>query len=266
VSGLRALWKGAITFGLVYIPVRLYTATEKKDVKFRYLHGSCRTPVRYLKWCPTCDREVTQDEIVYGYEYEKGRHVVIEEGDLERLPDAAGKVVDIVDFVSLEEIDPVYFDRTYFLEPANGGVKAYSLLRRAMEDTGRVAVARVVIRTKESLATIRVYQGRALVLETMYWPDEVRSWRGLEGVTEDPALHENELKMANSLVSNLATSFDPAKYTDAYRRAVLDLVHRKIEGGEVHGAPGAPPGKVLDLMEALRASVEMTSHLGAAAP
>lgn len=262
-AAVRTLWKGAITFGLVYIPVRLYTATEKKDVKFRYLHNECKTPVRYLKWCPTCNREVSQEEIVYGYEFEKGQHVVIDEADLERLPDAAGKVVDIIDFVNLEDIDPVYYDKTYFLEPADGGVKAYTLLRKAMEATGRVAVAKVVIRTKEALATIRVYEGQALVLETMYWPDEVRSWRGLEGIDQEPSLHENEVKMAQTLIDNLSTRFEPGKYTNDYRRALLDLIHQKVEGHEVHPQPAAEPHKIIDLMEALRASVQMTSDLPA---
>ena len=258
---MRTLWKGAITFGLVYIPVRLYTATEKKDVKFRYLHNECKTPVRYLKWCPTCDREVSPEEIVYGYEFEKGQHVVIDEADLERLPDAAGKVVDIIDFVNLEDIDPVYYDKTYFLEPADGGVKAYTLLRQAMASTGRVAVAKVVIRTKEALATIRVYQGQALALETMYWPDEVRSWRGLEGLDQEPELHENEVKMARTLIENLSASFEPGKYTNEYRRALLELIHQKVEGHEVHFQPETEPHKIIDLMEALRASVQMTSDL-----
>ena len=258
---MRTLWKGAITFGLVYIPVRLYTATEKKDVKFRYLHNECKTPVRYLKWCPTCNREVSQEEIVYGYEFEKGQHVVIDEADMERLPDAAGKVVDIVDFVNLEDIDPIYYDKTYFLEPADGGVKAYTLLRRAMQDSGKVAVAKVVIRTKEALATIRVYQDQALVMETMYWPDEVRSWHSLEGIDQEPALHENEVKMAHTLIDNLSTRFEPGKYTNDYRRALMDLIHQKIEGQEVHVRPEAEPQKIIDLMEALRASVQMTENL-----
>lgn len=264
---MRTLWKGAISFGLVHIPVRVYPATENKGVKFRYLHRLCKTPIRYVKWCPTCNREVAAEEIANGYEYDKGQFVVLEDEDFERLPAAESKVVDIVEFVDLSEIDPIYFDKTYYLEPADGGAKAYALLRRALLDTGRIAIARVAIRTRETLAAIRVFDGTVLAMETMFWPDEIRSYAGLEGLGAQPAFHENEVRMAQMLVGSMAAPFDPAKYTDEYRTAVGDLVRAKIEGREVYAYREPETAKVIDLMEALRASVEMAQAArGRAAP
>ncbi|MEW6031349.1 MAG: Ku protein [Bacillota bacterium] len=254
---MRTLWKGAITFGLVHIPVRVYPATENKGVKFRYLHRECKTPVRYVKHCPTCRREVASEEIVSGYEYEKGQFVVLADEDFERLPTAEAKVVDIVDFVHISEIDPILFDKSYYLEPADGGAKAYALLRRAMLDTGRIAVARVALRARQHLAAVRVFDGVVLVMETMYWPDEVRPWTGLEGLQVEPAFHENEIRMAEMLVNSLTAPFNPAKYTDDYRSALHELIRAKVEGREIYAYREPETAKVVDLMEALRASVEM---------
>jgi DNA end-binding protein Ku len=263
---VRTLWKGAISFGLVHIPVRVYPATQNKGVKFRYLHRECKTPVRYLKYCPTCGREVEPEEIVDGYEYQKGRFVALEDEDFQRLPAPETKVVDIMDFVDLAEIDPIYFDKSYYLEPAEGGVKAYALLRRAMVRTGRIAIARAVLRAKQRLAAVRVLDGRVLVMETMFWPDEIRSWTGLEGVDADPVFHENELRMAETLIGSLTGPFTPSKYTDEHRRALRELIQAKVEGREVHEHREPEAAKVLDLMEALRASVEMArSHRTAGA-
>ncbi len=257
---MRPLWKGAISFGLVNIPVRLYTATEKKDLKFRYLHAECGTPVEYQKRCPTCNREISQDEIVYGYEYERGRFVTLKEEDFDSIPVETTRAISIVDFVNLEEIDPIYFNKTYFLEPSEGGGKPYALLRRAMESTNRIAIAKVVIRSKESLAAIRVYQGKGLIMETMFWPDEVRSINALSGVDQEPKLHENEIKMAVDLIGNLADKFEPEKYTNEYRQALLEMIENKIQGEQVTVAPTPEVGKVVDLMEALRASIKMTEE------
>lgn len=255
---MRALWKGAISFGLVNIPVRLYAATEKQGVRFNYLHGECNTPVRYRKWCDTCDREVGQDEIVKGYEYARGQYVVLRDEDFERVPLPTARAVEIVDFVKLTEIDPIYYDKTYFLEPEEGAIKAYALLRRAMDDTGRIALARVAVRTRETLATVRVYQDQALVMETMFYPDEVREPRALEHIFATPALADREVDMAVQLVDNLSAPFEPEKYTDQYRAALRGIIRQKIEGDEVARVerPGRAP--VIDLMEALRASIEAT--------
>ncbi|HYF80135.1 MAG TPA: Ku protein, partial [Symbiobacteriaceae bacterium] len=249
------MWKGSISFGLVSIPVKLYAATESKDVRFNLLHDQCRTPVQYRKWCASCDREVASEEIVKGYEYERGRYVMVTDEDFESIPVAAARTLDIVDFVKLEQIDPVFFEKTYYLEPGEGGAKAYALLRRAMEMTGRIAIARVVIRSKESLAAIRVFQNGVLALETMHFPDEVRSPAGLTGITE-PELRQQEIEMATNLVASLSGDFTPEKFQNEYRQALLELIEAKATGEEVVQVAAAPErGRVVDLMEALRASI-----------
>ncbi|MFZ5817448.1 MAG: Ku protein [Bacillota bacterium] len=249
------MWKGSISFGLVTIPVKLYAATESKDVRFNLLHQECRTPVQYRKWCPQCDREIGAEEIVKGYEFERGRYVTLAEEEFEAIPLAAKRALEIVGFVKLEEIDPVYFDKTYYLEPGEGGAKAYALLRKAMEQTGRVAIARVVIRTKESLAALRVFSDRVLAMETMHFPDEVRSVAGLVGAAE-PELRPQELAMATSLIESLAMGFEPERFENQYREALLELIQAKVQGEEIHLVEPAPErNRVVDLMEALRASI-----------
>ncbi len=257
---MRTLWKGAISFGLVNIPVKVYAATERKDVKFNYLHGPCRTPIRYRKWCPSCRREVEGDDIVWGYEYEKGRYVILGEEDFERIPISTARTVNIIDFVKLEEIDPIYFDRTYFLEPADGASKAYALLRHAMQATNRIALAKVTLRSKESLAAVRIYQERVLVLETMFYPDEIRSAGELAGIEPAPPLHENEIKMAETLIGSLSDRFEPEKYTSGYREALLELIRQKIEGKEIAEVEQPETTRVVDLMEALRASIRLAEE------
>ncbi|HYG59199.1 MAG TPA: Ku protein [Symbiobacteriaceae bacterium] len=264
---MRSMWKGSISFGLVTIPIKLYAATESKDVRFNLLHDRCRTPVTYRKWCPACDEEVAGEEIVKGYEYEKGRYVVMTDEDFTALPVAAGHTLDIVDFVKLEQIDPIYFEKTYYLEPGEGGAKAYALLRRAMEMTGRIAIARIVIRSKESLAAIRVFQNGVLAMETMHFPDEVRSPAGLTGIIE-PELRQQEIEMATNLVASLAGDFRPEKFQNEYREAVLERISAKVTGEEVVAvAAPAERGRVVDLMEALRASIRQAEEArGTAAP
>ena len=254
---MRTLWKGAISFGLVNVPVKLYTATEKKEIKFNYLHAKCKTPIKYERRCPTCNIEVPPEEIVWGYEYQKGQYVVLREEDFERIPDGGTKTIDILDFVDLTEIDPIYFEKSYYLEPSPGGEKAYALLRRAMGETGKIAIAKVTIRSKETLAVLRVYQN-VLLVALIFYPDEIRSIAGLEGVRTEPALHENEVKMANELIANLSGHFEPAKYTNRYREELMAMIQTKISGGEVSEVPERETGKVVDLMEALRASLAAT--------
>ncbi len=251
------MWKGAISFGLVSIPISLYPATEKKDVKFRFLHRECHTPIKYQRVCPACNREVPAEEIVRGYEYEKNRFVIIGDEDLENIPDERSRTIDILDFVDLAEIDPIYYDKTYFLGPGEMGEKAYTLLRRIMEDTGKVGVARVVIRTKESLAVLRVYQKEMLVMETMFFPDEIRDPAAIPSPAREIKVHDNELKMARELVLNLAEKFDPKKYHDQYRELLLNIIRAKVEGQEVEVPAAREEGKVVDLLDALKASVDM---------
>lgn len=254
---MRTLWKGAISFGLVNVPVKLYTATENKDLKFNYLHEKCKTPIKYERRCPTCNVEVSSEEIVWGYEYQKGQYVILKEEDLAKIPDENSKTVDIVDFVDLNEIDPIYFEKSYFLEPNQGGEKAYALLRRAMRETKKIAVAKVKIRTKESLAVLRVYQN-VIMMETIFYPDEIRSASGLTGIQTEPVLHENEVQMANNLINNLSSHFEPAKYNDNYREQLVELIQTKINGGEIAETVPQETGKIIDLMDALRASIAAT--------
>lgn len=261
---MRSIWRGAISFGLVHIPVRLYTATEDRDVHFRLLHEVCGTPIRYRRVCETCNREVAQEELVTAFEYDRGQFVIVTEEEKTAIPLPQTRMIQILDFVNLADIDPIYYSKTYFLEPAEGGLKAYTLLRRAMEDTSRVAVAKVVLRSKESLAAVRVY-GPALAMETMFFPDEIRTPQALAGIGEDIAFHQNELQMASTLIGNLSAGFEPQKYTNEYRRALLELIEDKVAGRDVVRAPEPDRERVIDLVEALRRSVELTTGGQAAA-
>ena len=257
---MRTLWKGAVSFGLVNIPVKMYVATERKDIKFHYLHKECMSPIQYRKYCPNCDREIASEEIVRGYEYQKGNFVVINEEDLERIPLESTKTIDILDFVDLAQVDPIYFDKTYYLEPSQGGEKAYTLLIEAMSQTGKVAIAKVIIRSKESLAALRV-KDQVLIMETIFWPDEIRSPSSLDLGVDRAKLHDNEIKMAVSLIENLSTDFEPAKYQDEHRQALWELIESKIVGKEVvAAAPAVDRGNVVDLMEALKASEKLAEE------
>jgi len=238
----------------------MYVATERKDIKFNYLHKECMSPIQYRKFCPNCNREIGSEEIVRGYEYQKGNYVVINEEDLERIPLESTKTIDILDFVDLAQVDPIYFDKTYYLEPSQGGEKAYTLLIEAMSQTNKVAIAKVVIRSKQTLAALRVKDG-VLIMETIFWPDEIRSPASLDLGVDRAKLHDNEIKMAVSLIENLSTDFEPAKYQDEYRKALWELIESKIVGKEVvAAAPAADRGNVVDLMEALKASVKLAEE------
>jgi len=251
------MWKGAVTFGLIYVPVKLYAATEKKDVKFNYLHKKCGTPVRYVRSCPYCDDEVGMDEIVRGYEYEKGRYITMTDGELAELAGEKERSIEIVDFVDAALIDPVYYDRSYYLAPGEGGTKVYALLKQSMEESGRAAVAHVAIRSRKSLCVIRP-AGRALVMETMFYADEVRQVEKIEEIGAPAKVHENEIKMAVSLIDSLTVAFDPAKYTSEYREKLHEAIRAKIAGEVVVEKPVAPDNeKVVDLMSALKASIDL---------
>lgn len=259
---MRSMWKGAISFGLVNIPVRLYAATEERDVRFNTLHRVCGAQIRYQKYCPHCERPVEQAELVRGYPIAPGSFITVEEEELDALPVTTAHTVEITDFVSLDEIDPIYFHRSYYMEPDDGAQKAYALLHRAMRDAGRVALAKVAIRHKESLACVRVYD-RALVMETMFYPDEIRSLDGLSGLPADVDLNPRELEMAARLIDAMTEPFDPAKYRDRYREALLQLIEEKARGDNARPAPApATAGRVIDLMEALEASLKATAPRG----
>lgn len=252
---MRNIWKGAISFGLVTIPIKLYTATESKDIRFNFLHKECKTPIKYEKVCPVCQKELGPEDLVRGYEYEKGRYIVIAEEDLEKLPLATLKTIEILDFVRLEEIDPIYYVKSYYLAPGELGAKPYRLLYEAMKKTGRIAVARVVLRQKESLAVLRVYNN-VLVMETIFYPDEIRATELIPELKTEVSIHDNEMKMAIQLIENLTSHFRPDKYKSEYREALMELIQAKIRGEEIAVPSRQEESKVVDLVEALRASIE----------
>ena len=253
----RAIWKGAISFGLVTIPTRLHSAIEEKSFKFNQLHEKDNGRIKYKRVCSVDGEEVPYDEIVKGYEYDKGNYVVLTEDELER---GLGntRTIDIQKFVPAEQIDPTLFNRSYYLAPDGpAAVKAYKLLSKALADDERVAIAKVAFRDKEHLATVRVKEG-VFVLETMYWPDEVRIGE-FEELDEEVEVRDEELKMARTLIDNLTGDWNPDEFHDAYREKVEKVVEAKIEGKEITVVEEPEGGKVLDLIEALKASVEATS-------
>ncbi|MBS2968529.1 Ku protein [Metabacillus sp. KIGAM252] len=254
---MHTMWKGSIRFGLVNIPVKLYAATEDKDIKLRSLHKECHTPIKYEKKCPNCDRELEADDIVKGYEYVKGKFVILSEEDLKDLKEEhADKAVEIVDFVKLEDIDPIYFNRSYFLGPGDNGSKAYALLREALKQSGRIGIAEMTIRSKQQMAVVRVYKN-CLVMETIHYPDEVRSADEVPSVPEQTDIQKKELDTAMMLIDQLTAEFDPEQYKDDYREALLRLIQTKIEQNEGTAVPeDAPRENVVDLMSQLQASIE----------
>lgn len=258
---MHTMWKGSVSFGLVNIPVKMFAATEDKDIRFKTLHRKCRTPIKQERVCPACNEKIGPDDLVRGFEFEPGRFVLIDEEDLQAIKPATAKTAEILDFVDLREIDPIYFDKSYYLAPQdNSGGKAYSLLCQAMKKTGRIAVARITIRNKQSLAVIRVL-GNILILETIFYPDEVRSTSLVPGIPEEVKIEERELDMAEQLIENLTAEFKPEKYRDEYREDLLELIRKKAEGQEIVTAPEAPQRNVVDLMAALQASLQQTQEM-----
>ncbi|ASK62918.1 Ku protein [Virgibacillus phasianinus] len=254
---MHTMWKGTISFGLVNIPVKMHAATENKDIKLRQLHKECQSPIKYERTCPNCDREVKNDEIVKAYEYAKDKFVILDDEDLEALRKEQGdKSVEIMDFVKLEEIDPIYFEKTYFLSPNEGGGKAYGLLRSALKDTSKIGIAKMIIRSKEQLAVIRVYKN-TLVVETIHYPDEVRQVKDVPNVPEETKTEKKELDTAKMLIEQLTAEFDPEKYTDDYRTALLELIEAKKNNEDVVIGESKPkPDNVTNLMDALEASLD----------
>lgn len=254
----RAIWSGAINFGLVSVPVKLYTAVKPKDIAFHQVDEKSGARIRYKRVSEKTGREVPYEQIAKGYEVADDEYVMIEPKELEELTPEATHSIDIEDFVELEQIDPIYYEHTYFLAPDTGGDKAYTLLHKAMADSDKVAIGRVVIRTKEYLAAIRPYE-RALALETMYFPDEIASVGELRGLPKHQRVTDRERTMAKQLIDSLSTDFDPDKYHDEYRRRVESLIKKKAKGetGTMREEAKETP-KVVDLIEALKASVEQS--------
>ena len=253
---MRSIWKGAISFGLVSIPVKLYSATEERDVSFHQVHREDAGRIRYKRVCQTCGEEVQYSDIAKGYELPSGEVVVLTDDDFADLPLSTSRAIDVLEFVPLEQVDPIYFAKSYYLEPDAAGAKPYVLLREALEDSGRVALVKVALRQRESLATLRVRDG-VFVLEMMLWPDEIRE-PAFGFLDDDIDVRPQELQMAQSLIDTMAGDFVPEQYGDNYREALQALIDAKVAGREVV-APAEPvsdSGTVVDLMAALRASVE----------
>src|SRR4051812_33041255 len=253
---MRSIWKGAISFGLVSIPVKLYSATEERDVSFHQVHREDGGRIRYKRVCQTDGEEVPYSDIAKGFELPSGEVVVLTDEDFADLPLSTSRTIDVLEFVPLEQVDPIYFSRSYYLEPEGAGAKPYVLLREALENSGRVALVKVALRQRESLATLRVRDG-VFVLEMMLWPDEVREAE-FGFLDEDIDVRQQELQMAQSLIDTLSGDFHPEQYADNYREALQALIDAKVAGKEVvqPAEPAADTGKVVDLMAALRASVD----------
>jgi DNA end-binding protein Ku len=238
---------------MISIPVKLYTATTSKDLAFNTLHADCGTRLKQKRWCPVHDAEVTSEEVVRGYEYTKDQYVLISDEDMEKLPVPSKKTVELTGFISQEEIDPVYYETTYFLEPDQIGLKPYALLLKALKTRNVNAIAKVALRNKERLCVLRASEG-GIIMETLYYPDEVK----LNEQPEVPEVlvSEPELNMALSLIDMLKVPFEPEKYEDDYRTAMIDMIEMKKNGQEIIAAPQAEAPKMVDLMAALKASLE----------
>ncbi|HHY38850.1 MAG TPA: Ku protein [Clostridia bacterium] len=258
---MRALWTGHLTFGLVTIPIRVFLAAQRRAIHFTQLHRKCGSPIRYRKWCPVCEVEVEDDDIQMGYGFQKDRYVLLTEEELQGVRPQRTGSVEVVDFVDAGRVDPIYFEKAYYLEPGEGGFRAYSLLSWALKESEKTAISKVILRTRETLAAIRPYDDRGLVMHAVFYPDEIRSFSELEGVNvASRALDQasaKEKEMALTLVERLSVPFDLSKYRDETREKLNELIEAKLRGEEVTVPRAKEPAKVIDLMEALRASVEL---------
>jgi DNA end-binding protein Ku len=257
----RAIWSGSISFGMVSIPVKLYGATESKDIRFHLLHAKDGTRLKQIRWCPTDEAEVPWNETARGYEYAKGKYVVLTDADFEKLPLPSRHTIDISAFVKEAEIDPVFFEKSYYLEPGERATKPYALLFKALEEKELTAIATITMRNKEQLCAIRARSG-VIMLETLYYPDEVRKDTGVD--IGDVRVSDKELDMAFTLIELLHKPFEPEEYHDHYREALEQLIEAKLEGKEVVTSPEAEETKVIDLADALRRSVEAARKGGKA--
>ncbi|NMM53587.1 non-homologous end joining protein Ku [Paenibacillus aquistagni] len=253
---MHTVWKGAISFGLVHVPVKMHTAAQDKDISLRMIHEVCGSTLRYVRECPVCEVEVPWSDIVKGYEYEKGHFVLFTKEELQSMEDEGNRTITILDFVDLSDIDPVYYQKTYYLSPDQAGGNAYQLLREALHSTNKIGIAKVTLRDKSSLAAIRVLEN-CLVMETMYYPDEIRNVSQVPNIPSAVSINPRELELAQMLINQLSASFEPEKYTDEHRERMLLRIQEKIAGKEVKRAPEAanePP--IADLMAALQASIQ----------
>ena len=258
---MKTSWKGSISFGMVYFPVNVYTATSgSSGVKLNYLHRKCNNRIRYKKVCEACNEEVSQDEIVKGYEYEKDKYVVITDEDFEKLPIKSKKVIAISHFVDEDAVDPIYLDKAYFISPGNfSASKAFELFRRAMRETGKVGIAKITLTSNEYVAMIKPYDKGGMRLYLLYYLDEIKKTEDITELNYNVDIHNNELKMAISLIENMTGEFDIAQYRNEYQDALKQLIQAKIERKEVVSPPEAQQN-IVDLMEALKASVEAAKN------
>ena len=247
----RSIWNGVISFGMVSIPVKLYTATEDKDISFRQLHKEDGVRLKQLRWCPEHERAVEWNEVARGFEYAKDEYVVMEEEDFDKLPLPSKQTVELAAFVKADQIDPIYYQKTYYLEPDEKGVKPYALLMKALEDKNLTGIAKIAVRNKEQLCALRTMDG-SLVLETLYYPDEIRE---VPFEIPEQKFTKAEMKMAHALIDLLEQDFDPTQFEDEYRSALQQIIDAKLEGIEIASPEVARPAKVTDLMSALKASV-----------
>jgi DNA end-binding protein Ku len=253
---MRAIWKGAVSFGLVSIGVKLYSATEEKDIRFHQVHRADGGRIRYKRVCEVCGEEVSYDDIAKGYDLGGGEMVMLTDEDFADLPLSTSRAIDVLEFVPAEQVDPILYNKAYYLEPEGVSGKPYVLLRDALTDSDRVAIVKVALRQREQLATLRVREG-VLVLNTMLWPDEVRS-ASFDFLSEDITVRPQELQMAASLIESMAGDFKPDEFTDEYRDALQKVIEAKVSGKEIVAAPPVEeaPSGAIDLMAALRASVD----------
>lgn len=253
---MRAIWKGAVSFGLVSISVKLYSATEEKSIRFHQVHRTDAGRIRYQRVCSVCGEQVSYDDIVKGYDVGGGEIVVLTDEDFADLPLSSSRAIDVLEFVPADQIDPILFNKAYYLEPEDNAAKPYVLLRDALTDSAKVAIVKIALRQREQLATLRVRDG-VLVLNTMLWPDEVRAAE-FAFLDEKVEARKPELDMATSLIDSMTGDFDPEAYTDDYRQALQQVIDAKVAGQEVAPAPEAEeePAQAVDLMSALRASVD----------
>jgi DNA end-binding protein Ku len=253
---MRSIWRGAVSFGLVSIGVKLYSATEDKDIRFHQVHAADGGRIKYKRVCSIDGEEVEFSDIAKGYELPDGQVVILTDEDFEQLPLSTRREIEVLEFVDQDEIDPIHFEKTYYLEPDGPAVRPYVLLRDALENAGQVAITKIAIRQRESLAAMRVLDG-VLVLHTMRWPDEIRR-PDFAFLDEDVTVRPQELQMAEALIGSMSGKFDPTEFTDDYREAMTALLEAKQSGGEVQQVPETADtgGAVVDLMSALRRSVE----------
>lgn len=250
---MKALWKGNISFALVNIPVKLYGASHKRDLSFHLLHTKCSTPLHYERYCPTCKADVAWEDTVHGYEYEKDKFVVVTDDEIEHIPIKTSKSIDILRFIDSKEIESIYYDKAYYLEPVEGGERAYAMLRETMKETGKVALAKITFKNREHVAVIRVYH-EALLLQSLLYTEDIVKPETLN-IPKKIALDDKELALATELVRHFLGKFNIDSYHDEFRDSLMELIKAKIAGREIKIAPKKEVEKVVSLMDALKKSL-----------